>query len=103
MPELMAPPSLKSAAKAKSAAAIDTEGSPVPSPDYDAPSPQGEDDLELKLPGEDDGEPGTPGTAEYWNLDCIWSWPFFDVVDKISKLILLCKVSTYVIEPQSRL
>ena len=41
-----------------------TNPSPLPSPDYDAPSPQGEADL--KLPEED--EPGTPGL--YLNFIC---------------------------------
>jgi len=47
-------PELESAAKQQQP----VPESPVPSPDYDAPSPQGEEDMELRLPG--DEEPGTP-------------------------------------------
>jgi hypothetical protein len=36
--------------------------SPTLSPDYDAPSPQGEDEMELKLPDEEEGHT-PPGTS----------------------------------------
>ena len=46
------------------------QDSPGLSPDYDAPSPQGEEEMELRLPDEEEGHtpPGTtiPPTPFYW-------------------------------------
>jgi hypothetical protein len=41
---------------------IALQESPTLSPDYDAPSPQGEDEMELKLPDEEEGHT-PPGSS----------------------------------------